>query len=246
MSESPVPANMEILLADNHLVAVNKPAGVPSQPDASRDPALDDMVRAWCKQEYNKPGNVYLALLHRLDRPTSGVVLFARTDKAAGRMADLFRKREVDKQYYAVVECHREPGRDAELTDWLAAGPSGMRVVKAGASGAREARLRYRLLGLSRDQRRALLEVDLLTGVKHQIRCQLAARGLTVVGDFRYGPFGKPARPEPVSDGRAILLHARRVGFVHPVRKEAVVVEAPLPAAWDRFMAEINWNGKQA
>ncbi len=238
MPESPVPTFPEILHGDNHIIAVNKPAGMPSQPDSSGDTALDDAVRAWCKKEYNKPGNVYLALLHRLDRPTSGVVLFAKTDKAAGRMADLFRKRLVDKQYCAVVECHREPDREAELTDFLAAGPSGMRVAAKGAPGAREARLRYRLLGRSRDRRRALLEIDLLTGVKHQIRCQLASRGLTVVGDFRYGPLGKPARPEPVSDGRAILLHARRVGFVHPVRKEAVVVTAPLPDAWGRYMAE--------
>lgn len=245
MPESPVPTFPEILLADNHLLAVNKPAGVPSQPDSSGDTALDDAVRAWCKQEYNKPGNVYLALLHRLDRPTSGVVLFAKTDKAAGRMADLFRKRQVDKQYYAVVECHREPKHEGELTDHLAAGPSGMRVVGPGTHSAREARLRYRLLGRGRDRRRALLEIELLTGVKHQIRCQLAARGLTVVGDFRYGPVGKPARPEPVSDGHAILLHARRVEFVHPVRKEPVVVEAPLPEAWGRFMADIDWNGKQ-
>ncbi|MCC8109435.1 MAG: RNA pseudouridine synthase [Planctomycetes bacterium] len=240
MPESPVPAFPEILLADNHLIAVNKPAGMPSQPDSSGDTALDAAVRDWCKREYNKPGNVYLALLHRLDRPTSGAVLFAKTDKAAGRMADLFRKRLVDKLYCAVVECHREPGREAELTDWLAAGPSGMRVAANGAPGAREARLRYRVLSRSRDRRRAFLEIDLLTGVKHQIRCQLAARGLTVVGDFRYGPLGKPARPEPVSDGRAILLHARRIGFVHPVRKEPVVVEAPLPAAWTRFMAEFS------
>lgn len=236
---------MQFLFEDNHLLAAMKPSGVPSQPDASGDASLDELAKAYLKEKYSKPGAVYLGLLHRLDRPTSGIVLMARTEKAASRMSDQFRKREVTKTYLAVVECApgREPAREAELVHWLEpTGNGGMKISgakRAGARDAREARLRYRRIGASGDGRYALLEIDLLTGVKHQIRCQLAAAGCPVVGDFRYGIAGAPARPEPVLGGRAVLLHARRIGFVHPVRREPMEIVAAPPPYWRGYVPEI-------
>lgn len=227
---------IQFLFEDNHLLAAMKPSGTPSQPDSSGDASLDELAKAYLKRKYAKPGAVYLGLLHRLDRPTSGVVLMARTDKAASRMSEQFRKREAAKQYLAVVEWQGGTALEAECAHWLEpAGNGGMRVVSGKRGGAREARLAYRRAGVSPDGRRALLEVDLLTGVKHQIRCQLAALGCPVVGDFRYGPGGAPARPEPALGGRAILLHAWRLGFTHPVRREPVEIVAGIPPYWREY-----------
>lgn len=232
------PANApEILLLDNHLLAVNKPSGLPSQPDASGDASLIDWGKEYLRREFAKPGQVYLALLHRLDRPTSGAILMARTEKAAGRMADAFRRRDVEKRYLALVECRADPGDGGTLRGFLVPAANGsMREFPQPRADAREARLSYRTLAAAGG--RAVLEIDLETGVKHQIRCQLARAGLPVVGDFRYGAFGETARPEAVAEGRAILLHARRVRFLHPVRREAATVIAPLPAHWDAFMQD--------
>lgn len=224
---------INFIYEDNHLLAAAKPSGMPSQPDASGDASLDILAKEYLREKYAKPGEVYLGLLHRLDRPTSGAVVMARTGKAAARMSDLFRRREVSKRYLAVAEWRSGVALEAEAVDWLTpAENGGMRVAAAKGEGAREARLVYRVTGLSPDGRRALLEIDLLTGVKHQIRCQLAARGCPVVGDFRYGAFGAVARPEPVLGGRGVLLHAWRVGFVHPVRREPVEIVAALPSSW--------------
>ena len=226
---------------DNHLLAADKPAGLPSQPDASGDPSLADLAREHIRVIFSKPGNVYVALLHRLDRPTSGIVLLARTDKAASRMSDAFRRRTVDKRYLALVECRSDPGKGAELTDLLApVDNGGMRKTDAKTRESREARLRYRTVALAPDRTRALLDVTLETGVKHQIRCQLAGAGLPVVGDFRYGPFGKPARPVAVAEGRAVLLHAWRLGFEHPVRRERMELVAPPPGHWTGFLSALS------
>lgn len=225
---------VEFIYEDNHLLAANKPAGLPSQPDASGDAALDQAARDYLRRKYAKPGDVYLGLLHRLDRPTSGALLMARTSKAAARMADAFRRRDIAKTYLALVECAARPVDGTELRDWLTQqGNGNMAVVPGKRGGAREARLRYGVLG--EDGGRALLRVDLLTGVKHQIRCQLAAAGLPVVGDFRYGAFGAVARPTEVFGGRAVLLHAWRLGFVHPVRKERMEIVAGVPAYWREY-----------
>lgn len=237
---------LEFVFADNHLLAVNKPSGLAAQPDASGDPSLVEIVKERIRREYNKPGEVYMALLHRLDRPTSGIILLARTGKAAGRMADLFRKREVKKRYAALVECHAKPDTSHVLENYLAPRSNGgMRVVPRKERESKEARLAYRTLAISGDGARALLEIDLETGVKHQIRCQLAHAGLPVVGDFRYGPNGRPARPEPVAGGRAILLHAGKVAFVHPVKREQMEVTARPPGHWLPFLTAIP-NGETA
>lgn len=229
---------MQLVYSDNHLLAIDKPAGLPSQPDASGDPSLIDAAKAWVKETYHKPGDVYLALLHRLDRPVSGVILTARTDKAAGRMADRFRRRAVEKRYLALVECAAEPPEAERLVDALAEKDGGgMHLVK---HGGREARLAYRVLGRDKTARRALLLVELETGVKHQIRLQLAGRGLPVVGDFRYGAFGKPARPEPVNGGRAILLHSAGMAFDHPVGRGWLDVRAGPPEYWEKWLSGMD------
>ncbi len=228
---------LSIIYEDNHLLAVDKPAGMPSQPDESGDPSLDELAKEYLRVKYAKPGNVYLGLLHRLDRPTSGVVLLARTDKAASRMAEKFRKREVAKSYRAIVEGAEALADSGEAEDMLEPIPSGgMKLVRGGAAGdrARRASLSWRVLGrLGRG--RGLLEIALHTGVKHQIRAQLAWRGCPVVGDFRYGARGAAARPEAVCGGRGILLHAWRVGFSHPVRGEAVEISAAVPGFWEEY-----------
>ncbi len=225
-----------VLYEDNHLLALNKPAGLPSQPDDSGDPSLVDWGKDWLRAKYAKPGNIYLALLHRLDRPTSGIVLLAKTDKAAKRMAERFRLREVEKTYYALVEGADSLADEGGAEDRLeASGSGGMRIAR-GAAGAKAKRalLSWRVLAREAGGR-ALLEIALHTGVKHQIRCQLAARGAPVVGDFRYGPKGAPARPDPVAGGRAILLHAGRVAFSHPVRGERLALSAPPPDVWKLY-----------
>lgn len=242
-------ANIKILYEDNHLLVVDKPESMPAQPDKSGDESLDVAAKEYIRHKHNKPGNVYLGLVHRLDRPTSGIVVLAKTDKAAGRMADLFRKREVIKTYVAMVECHSKPAPEAALRDVLVPLVNGGTAVSSGPEGkkgdsakGKKAELTYKLELLSNDKKRALLRVDLHTGVKHQIRCQLAFRGLPVVGDFRYGAFAKPARPVAVEDGRAILLHAARIAFVHPVRKEEIEFLAPPPDFWLPFAAGFsNW-----
>lgn len=232
-------APFAVIHEDNHLLAVDKPAGLPSQPDASGDPSLDALAKQYLKHKFNKPGDVYLGLVHRLDRPTSGLVVLARTEKAAGRMADIFRRRAVVKLYLALVECLAPPQPEASLSDVLTPlANGGMRVggVGEGDKKSRKAELSYRLLRTLENGKRALLLVNLGSGVKHQIRCQLAARGMPVVGDFRYGPFGGPASPEPVAGGRAALLHAARIEFEHPVRREPLVLLAPPPAHWVPFL----------
>ena len=227
-----------IVHLDNHLLALDKSAGVPSQPDDSGDPSLIDLAKAWLRREFAKPGNVYLALAHRLDRPTSGLVALARTDKAAGRLASLFRAGQIDKRYLALVE--GRPSRpEGKCRDWLIRRENGgMRAGAETAPGARLAELSYRLLATGKAGKRSLLEIILETGVKHQIRCQLAGLGLPVVGDFRYGIRGRPARPTPAANGRAILLHSWRLGFSHPVRRERLELSAALPAHWLPFLAD--------
>lgn len=228
---------MRIVYEDNHLLAVDKPAGTPSQPDSSGDPSLIEEAKLWVKEKYAKPGEVYLALLHRLDRPVSGIVLLARTDKAAKRMADRFRRRAVEKKYLVLVERKADPGPGARLADTLRERDGGgMEIARSGEG--KQASLSYQTLAEAGG--RALLLVTLETGVKHQIRLQLASRGLPVVGDFRYGAFGKPARPEPVMDGRAILLHAFGLAFDHPVGKGPLELRCPPPEYWRDKLADMK------
>ena len=224
---------IEILHEDNHCLVVNKPAGCPTQPDSSGDPCLEALVRADLKRRYKKPGNVYLGLIHRLDRPTSGALLLAKTSKAAARLSSQSRDGRITKTYWAIVEGHVQPETGIWL-DEILPGESGhsMKVVKSGTPGARSAETRYRILdekdGLT------LLELTLVTGRKHQIRLQCSSRGHPVLGDLRYGS----KRRLDASDGGArIALHAREIRFNHPTREEAISVTAPAPADWPGVFA---------
>lgn len=210
-----------ILYEDNHLIAINKLAGELSQGDKTGDISMIDDVKDYLKRKYDKKGNVYLGLPHRLDRPTSGVILFAKTDKALSRLSDLFRKGEVEKNYYAItLEKPRE--EEERLINYIVRDERRNISISYArqVSGSQKAILTYRLIDESK--RYYLLDVKLETGRHHQIRSQLKAIGLHIKGDLKYGA------PRSNRDG-GICLHSRRISFIHPVRKEPVEIIAPLP-----------------
>lgn len=214
---------LDVLYEDNHLLAVVKPAGLATMGLADARPTLLAQARAYVKQKYGKPGNVYLGVLSRLDAPVTGVVLFARTSKAARRLTEQFRTRAVEKVYWAIVEGFIQP-RTATYVDWIAHDERHrrMHVVAAGTPGAREARLTCRPMRSL--QGMTLVEIALETGRKHQIRLQLARRGHPIVGDRKYGS----RRPLPAG----IALHARRLRIAHPISGTPIVFVAPLPEVW--------------
>ncbi len=219
---------LAILHEDNHCLAVDKPAGMLSQGDASGDPSVIDEARAYLKVAHAKPGNVYVGLVHRLDRPTSGVLLLARTSKGASRLSQQFRSGAVAKTYLAEAE-GAWPEDSGEWEDWLLKDERTniVSIVPPGSLGAQRASVAYRVL----ERRHATLAVEMrpTTGRGHQLRVQLASRGLPIVGDRKYG-----ARSTLVAlDGRPrIALHARELRFKHPTRPEILAIAAPLPADW--------------
>ena len=219
---------LAILHEDNHCLAVDKPAGLLSQGDATGDPSADEEVRAYLKATYAKPGNVYVGLVHRLDRPTSGVLLLARTSKGASRLSEQFRSGRVAKTYLAVVE-GAWPDNSGEWEDWLLKDErtNVVAAVSPETPGAQRANVAYRVL----ESRAGTLTIELrpTTGRGHQLRVQLASRGLPIVGDRKYG-----ARSTVLAlDGRPrIALHARELRFKHPTRPEDLAIAAPIPADW--------------
>lgn len=217
---------LEILYEDNHLLAVNKPAGVPTQGDESGDPALVDLVREDIRVRYAKPGNVFVGLVHRLDRPVSGVVLFAKTSKAASRLSEQFRAGTVEKSYLAIVE-GRVEADEGTWHDLLVKDPARniVRIVPPGTPGAKSAGLAFRVL--ERRARTTAVELRPVTGRSHQLRVQLASRGLPIVGDRKYGATTSLAAPD---GGPRVALHAQSLTFEHPTRREALSVRAPVPA----------------
>jgi len=226
---------LEILYEDNHCLAVAKPAGLLTQGVPPSIPTLEASAKAYLKDRYNKPGNVYLGIPHRLDRPVSGVVLFARNTKAARRLAEQFQTRQVRKVYLALVErtpAGEVPPAEGTWEDWLlkVAEEARSERVSAGTPGAKQALLRFRRLAEGPEG--ALVEVEPQTGRMHQIRVQAAARGWPVRGDVLYGarrPFGPPAE---LPRDRVIALHARSLTFLHPIRYEPITVTAPVPEVW--------------
>jgi 23S rRNA pseudouridine1911/1915/1917 synthase len=219
-------AKLDVLYEDNHLLAVNKPAELATMGvDASRDSLLDQ-AKAYIAEKYDKPGNVYLGIVSRLDAPVTGVVLLARTSKAAARLSESFRNRDVVKDYLAVVEGVPESS-SGELVHFLRHDERHRKVHVASSRtpDAQEARLRYRVLG-SRDGV-SLVQVELLTGRKHQIRVQLAKIRCPVVGDRKYG--------SACEFSPGIALHSRRLVVAHPVKQEPVEIVAPLPGSWRRL-----------
>ncbi|MDD6832100.1 MAG: RluA family pseudouridine synthase [bacterium] len=212
---------MEIVYEDNHLIIVNKACGEIVQGDRTGDEPLVETLKQWIKEKYQKPGNVFCGVIHRIDRPTSGLVVFARTSKGLSRMNELFRKGEVHKTYWAIVQ-NRPPKQTDTLTHWLVAHEKGNRteVFDAPKEGAQKAVLKYRVI--AEGERYHLLEVELLTGRKHQIRAQLSHIGCPIKGDLKYGA----RRSNP---GGGISLQSHRICFQHPVSKLEIDITAPTP-----------------
>lgn len=225
---------MEIIYEDNHIIIVNKAPGEIVQGDKTGDEPLSESVKRYLKETYCKPGNVFCGVVHRLDRPVAGLVVFAKTSKALARLNDMFRNGQVHKTYWAIVR-NRPEQAEGELKHYIT---TTERNNKSYASltpkaGAKEARLRYRLLASS--ERYHLIKVELLTGRKHQIRVQLSSIGCPIKGDLKYGD--KRSNP----DGSISLL-ARHIEFVHPVSKEKISLDAPLPDdnLWQAFGRQLE------
>lgn len=213
---------MTVLYEDNHLIIVNKQAGEIVQGDKTGDTPLSDIVKDWLKEKHNKPGNVYLGVVHRLDRPVSGVVLFAKTSKALPRLNKMFAEHDkVSKTYWAIVQ-NRPQASKGTLTHWLTRQEKNntARAYDREVPGAKKAVLDYELIASG--DRYHLLEIHLHTGRHHQIRCQLAKMGCPIKGDLKYGA------PRSNPDG-SISLHARNLTLEHPVSHETISVTAPVP-----------------
>ncbi len=219
-----------ILYEDNHIIIVNKRSSDLVQGDGTGDEPLDDIVREYIKEKYKKPGDVFLGVVHRLDRPVSGCVVYARTSKALSRLSELFRTRDVRKCYWAIVS-DLPPAEEGMLHNYLKKNEKQNKsyVYDTEVKGSKEAELSYRLLGHS--ERYYLLEVDLHTGRHHQIRAQLAAAGCPIKGDLKYGS-------KRSNEGGGISLHSRSISFIHPVRNEEVKAVAPPPddKIWKLFV----------
>ena len=220
---------LEVLYEDNHLIAVNKPNGALVHSDKTGDRTLVDDVKAYIKRKYNKPGDVFLGVIHRLDRPVSGVVIFARTSKALERMSEAFRDRKVDKRYYTIVK--GKPKLSGKLVDHLKKNTETNKayvVKKEHVAGIKKSELTYKVIRKVSDYH--MLEVTPLTGRPHQIRIQLSNVKLPILGDLKYGGY-KPSHPS------MICLHCRSLSFIHPTLKEKIVIEAELPTwmEWKRF-----------
>ena len=238
---------MEIIYEDNHIIAVNKTCHEIVQADKTGDEPLSDTLKRLIKERDAKPGNVFLGVTHRLDRPTTGVVLFAKTSKALERLNRMFSSGEVHKTYWCIVEnvwgagdnvaeaTADLPPKEQDLTDYLVRNEKQNRsyAYSEPRQGAKEARLHYRVIAST--ERYALLEVQLFTGRHHQIRCQLANIGLPIKGDLKYGA------PRSNPDG-GISLHSRQAQFVHPVSKQEVVIVAPVPddTLWKALAAQLD------
>ena len=221
--------HVQVIYEDNHLIAVNKPAGVLVHGDETGDVTLVDAVKQYIKHRYNKPGDVFLGVIHRIDRPVSGVVLFARTSKGLQRMNKIFQERKITKEYLAVVNQRPEP-LEGKLTNYLIkdARKNIVRIHKSEKKGAKKSVTTYKLkAGLNGY---FLLEVSPITGRPHQIRVQLANHGCPIVGDLKYG-YSRPTQ------NKSICLHCHKLSFEHPIKKEHVEIEADMPTKeyWSFF-----------
>lgn len=225
---------MEILYEDNHIVAVNKNSSDIVQGDKTGDEPLSEKVKAYIKEKYEKPGDVFLGVIHRLDRPVSGALLFARTSKALTRMNSMFSDKEVKKTYWAIVK--EKPPKDFDtLNHYIVRDQKKNKsfAYEKEMKDSKQASLSYKLVASSDNY--SLLEVDLHTGRHHQIRCQLAKIGCSIKGDLKYG------FPRSNPDG-GISLHSRKIEFVHPVKKEKIIVIAdpPKDSLWDYFLSILS------
>ncbi len=223
---------MTILYEDNHIIAVNKTCGEIVQGDKTGDTPLSETLKAYIKERYHKPGNVFLGVPHRLDRPTSGVVLFARTSKALARLNEMFRSHDPIRKTYWAITANAPAAMEGRLEHYLVRNEAQNKsyVASPAAQGAKQALLQYRIVAHS--ERYYLWEIELLTGRHHQIRCQLAEVGCPIKGDLKYG--AKRSNP----DG-GISLHARSVSFLHPVTRLPLTITAPTPSdtLWSALIA---------
>jgi 23S rRNA pseudouridine1911/1915/1917 synthase len=225
---------MEILYEDNHMIAINKKVSDIVQGDKTGDEPLSEKVKSYIKQKYHKPGNVYLGVTHRLDRPVSGALLFAKTSKALGRLNEMFKHKEIKKIYWAIVKT-KPPVLEETLNHYLIKNQKKNKsfAYDQEVKDAKLASLTYKIIAEADNY--YLLEVELHTGRHHQIRCQLAKIGCPVKGDLKYG------FPRSNADG-GISLHARKIEFIHPVKKESIEVVAPTPddSLWNYFDTIVN------
>jgi len=219
--------NLQVLYEDNHIIIVNKRVGDIIQGDKTGDKPLNEILKEYLKYKYNKPGNVFLGVVHRLDRPTSGIVIFAKTSKALERLNAMLRSHEIEKTYWAIVKNKPEKDKDT-LIHFLLKNPKNNKstAYKKAAEKSKKGILHYTIL--KKLERYFLLKINLETGRHHQIRCQLASIGSPIKGDLKYG-FNRSNK------NAGIHLHARKVSFTHPVKKEQLIVTAPLPKdpIWD-------------
>jgi len=227
--------DLQVLYEDNHLIAVNKTGSDLVQGDETGDEPLSEKVKAYIKEKYKKPGDVFLGVVHRLDRPVTGVVLFARTSKALSRMNKLFQEKDVRKIYWAIV-AELPPEDEGRLKHFMLKDSNKNKsyALPKKRAGSKEGILDYRLISSTSNYH--LLEVDLKTGRHHQIRSQLAKIGCPIKGDLKYGA----PRSNP---GGGVSLHARRMEFVHPVKQEKVKIEAPVPPKDNLWQAFENVTG---
>jgi 23S rRNA pseudouridine1911/1915/1917 synthase len=220
----------EVIFEDNHLLVVNKSPGVLVQGDATGDVPLAELCKAYIKEKYNKPGAVFMGVVHRLDRPVSGVVVLARTSKGLERMNALFRDKETQKTYWAIVG-RKPPKEEDTLIHWLLKDEKKNKTTafRAETPGALRSELHYKVMANAGSH--WLLQVNPVTGRPHQIRVQLASMGCVIKGDVKYGD------TDPNPDG-SICLHARKLEFVHPVKKELATFHAPVPdrGLWKYFL----------
>ena len=228
--------NIQVLYEDNHIIAVNKRPSDIVQGDKTGDAPMGDFVKKYLKEKYDKPGDVFLGVTHRIDRPVSGIVLFARTSKALTRLNEMFKTKEIKKTYWAVVK-NKPPLESDTLVHFLKKNEvkNMSRAYKEETTGALRCELDYKVLFSSDNYH--LLEINPHTGRHHQIRVQLAAIGSPIKGDIKYG-FNR------TNSDASIHLHARAVEFIHPVKKEPVIIVAdpPKEALWDYFMGQFSTN----
>lgn len=221
------PKNLRILFEDNHIIIINKRSGDIVQGDKTGDTPLSDVVKAYIKDKYDKPGNVYLGVVHRLDRPTTGIVVFAKTSKALSRLNALFAAKDINKTYWAIVKQEPKPEKGV-LIHWLKKNPKNNKSTAHNheIDGSKKAHLEYQLIKTLDTY--SLLEIQLYTGRHHQIRSQLSKIGSPIKGDLKYG-FDRSNKDA------SIHLHSRKLEFIHPVSKEKISITAPTPndAIWN-------------
>lgn len=221
---------MTVIYEDNHIIVVNKASSEIVQGDKTGDIPLSEKVKEYLKEKYQKPGNVFCGVTHRLDRPVSGIVLFAKTSKALERLNEMFKNGEVHKTYWAIVK-NMPQKPEAELVHWMVRNEKQNKsyAYDKEVKDSKKAILEYRTIGHSDNY--YLLEVNLKTGRHHQIRCQLAKIGCPIKGDLKYG--AQRSNPD-----RSICLHARKISFIHPVSKDLIELEAPVPDSplWKSFV----------